>query len=431
VCLVCCACGSGRRSPGTSGEGGPSPGPTLATRHAVGLTEDNAQLLLAAEATADPSWASSGEAFVRSRRELGALHPAYLRLLVDWAALQPRGGRPADLTGPVSGCARSVGPCASYPGLKGELEAIASEQQARSRTGGTGPEVLIDVLGVPAWAAAPASGCELQDAPSDARALAPGAIRDYRALIGGLVSLAASEGVRLRWWSPWNEPNDPVFLSPQRERCEPAAAPASPGLYAQLARAMAAELRASDPGASIVLGELDGLTEDSARAVSIASFLAALPGDVLCLGSVWSVHAYTAYGPDTGEAEPVAALEEALRRRGGCAAGAPVWITEAGAGAPRPGAPVSVSPAQQLEACRALAARLQRWFEDPRVGAVFQYSFRDDPAYPVGLVSPDLRALHAVYGLWRSVARALAAGVAPGPSHAACAGSGLSPGGQG
>lgn len=429
VTLACCACGSGGQSTRTALK--PGPGPAVAPRPVVGLTEDNAQLLLPPAVSDGPRWASFGEAFVRSRRELGALRPAYVRLLVDWAALQPRSDRPADLAGPVSGCARSVGPCAPYPGLKGELEAIASEQRIRRRTGGTGPEVLIDVLGVPGWAAAPASGCELQGAPSDARALARGAIASYRALIGGLVSLAASEGVRLRWWSPWNEPNDPLFLSPQRARCETSAEPVSPAEYAQLAQAMAGELRLSDPTASIVLGELDGLTQDSARAVSVQSFVAALPGEVLCLGSAWSVHAYAVYGPDAGDAEPVAALEDALRRRGGCAADAPVWITEAGAGAPHPGPTVGVSAAQQLEGCRALATQLRRWLADRRVGAVFQYSFRDDPAFPVGLVSDDLRVLHPVYGLWLSLTRSLAEGASPGPSNAACGAAGLSLAGQG
>ena len=271
--------------------------------------------------------------------------------------------------------------------------------------------MLIDVLGVPPWAAAPASGCELPGASSETRALAPGAIAGYRALVAGLASLGASAGVPLRWWSPWNEPNDPAFLSPQRERCEAGAGPVAPTVYGQLARAMAAQLRLGDPGASIVLGELNGLMHDSAHATSVQSFLAALPDDVLCLGPVWSVHAYAAYdGPDAATADPVSALEAALGRRGGCAARAPVWVTETGAGAPHPGAPGGDTPAQQRQACLALAARLQDWRSEPRVQAVFQYTFRDDPAFPVGLVSADLRSLHPVYGLWLTLAHRRAAG---------------------
>ncbi len=405
ACLACTSCGATQERAGRASGPPPGPAPAAAGRPALGITEDNAQLLLAAGTPGGPPWAGSAEAFTRARRELAALRPAYVRLLVDWAALQPRADRPPDLAAPVSGCARSVGPCAPYPGLKGELEAIASERRARRAAGERGPEVLLDVLGVPPWAAAPASGCELPGTSSDARALAPGAIAGYRELLAALASLGASEGVPLHWWSPWNEPNDPAFLSPQRERCEAGAAPVSPAVYAQLASAMAAQLRLSDPDASIVLGELNGLTRDSAHASSIQSFLAALPNDVLCLGPVWSVHAYASYGPDAGAADPVAALEAALGRRGGCAAGAPVWVTETGAGAPHAGAPGGDSPERQLQACRALAALLQGWLAEPRVQAVFQYSFRDDPAFPVGLVSADLRSLHPVYGLWLSLVR--------------------------
>ena len=112
-------------------------------------------------------------------------------------------------------------------------------------------------------------------------------------------------------------------------------------------------------------------------------------------------------------------LEQALGRRGGCAAGAPVWITETGAGAPHPGAPGGGSPEQQLQGCRALAGELQRWRADPRVGAVFQYGLRDDPAFPVGLLSADLASLHPVYGLWLSLAHPRLAGAsAVALSHA-------------
>jgi hypothetical protein len=394
-------------------------------RHpAFGLTEDNAQLLLEPSAAATVPWASAAAPFQRARHELTALHPDYIRLFVDWAALQPDAGRPPDLAGPVSGCARAVGPCASYPGLSGELAAIAAQQRARRAAGQAGPEVLIDVLAAPSWAASPPSGCELRSAPASAHAVAPEAISGYRQLIGGVLSLARSEGARVRWWSPWNEPNDGLFLTPQRALCEPSSAPLSPAVYAQLARAMAEVLRQDGPEDSIVLGELNGQAPDSAHSTSAASFVTALPADVLCLGPVWSLHAYAPYGPVHPGGEPVAALEQALARRGGCAAGAPLWITETGAGAPHPGAQPAGTPAQELEACRALAADLRGWFSDPRVAAVFQYTFRDDPAYPVGLLSADLSRLHPSYRMWLALTGEPAGRdrSAPAPAPASCGG---------
>ena len=164
-----------------------------------------------------------------------------------------------------------------------------------------------------------------------------------------------------------------------------------------------------------------------------------MPAEVLCLGAVWSVHAYATYGPGAGGGsqlapgggDPVAALEKALALRGGCAAGAPVWVTETGAGAPHPGAPEDGSPAQQLQACRALATELQGWQAEPGVAAVFQYTFRDDPAFPVGLVSADLRTLHPVYELWLSLARPRVAGTPAPVLLDACSTPGLSPAGSG
>jgi hypothetical protein len=95
-------------------------------------------------------------------------------------------------------------------------------------------------------------------------------------------------------------------------------------------------------------------------------------------------------------------LERALDARGACARRTPVWVTEAGAGAPRPGQPRPPGAGDEREGCLALAAQLERWRRDPRVTAVFQYSFREDPAFPVGLVSADLGHVYPAYRLWRA-----------------------------
>jgi hypothetical protein len=71
--------------------------------------------------------------------------------------------------------------------------------------------------------------------------------------------------------------------------------------------------------------------------------------------------------------------------------------------------------------CLALALQLRRWYADPRVGAVFQYSFREDPAYPVGLLSADLAHVYPTYELWLSYARTRATGRPPPVPALACA----------
>ena len=342
-----------------------------------------------------------------ARRELTALHPRYIRLLVDWAALQPSPQSPPALSMPATGCAREVGPCGAYAGLAEELSAIATQQRAARAEGRPAFEVVLDILGAPAWAALPPHGCELPGTPSSARPLAPAALAGYRALIASVLALGRREGVALPWWSPWNEPNDARFLSPQRETCGATAAPAATVPYAQLARGMSSELKALAPGDRMLLGELGGYASGSAHRLSIGEFVAALPEDVLCLGAAWSVHAYAARGRGDAEADPVAALEAALAVRGGCAASAPVWVTESGAGAPDPGHPRRGGPLEEHAACRALAAQVLRWRADPRVGADPPVRVPRRPGLPDG---PGERRSHAAEKRLRDVARGAALG---------------------
>ncbi len=411
--LLCAACGhSGprRRQRGPTAARSASTPARAVRGPALGLTEDNADLLWNPQA-------ATGGPFATARSQLTALHPTYLRLLIDWAVLQPSPARGPDLEAGVSGCARESGPCGAFAGVRAELAAVASQQ----RLEGAGSfQVVIDILGVPAWAAADPSGCELDGTPALARPLRLSALADYRALIGSLLKLGAQEGVALRWWSPWNEPNDPRFLSPQRASCSAVSPPVSAQAYGELARAMSEALRAAGGGAQMVLGELQGLTRDSPHATSIAQFVASVPEEVACLGTVWSVHAYATYDPGAGGTEPVQALRSALEARGGCAARAQIWVTEAGAGAPHAGQQRPAGAGAEVEGCEALARELARWYADPRVGAVFQYTFREDPDFQVGLVSAALDHVYPAFGLWLQYSSRRRAGDLPPAPASAC-----------
>jgi hypothetical protein len=404
-------------------QAGPSPrGP------AFGLTENNAALLAppaggspeagapaAASSPAGPS-AARAPAFATAREQLSALHPEYVRLLVDWAALQPDPARPPALEAAVSGCARERGPCASYHGLAAELRALARRQRVSG-----GFQVVIDILGTPAWAAQPPHGCEQAGASSFGRTLAPSALAAYRELVSALVSLARREGTTIAWWSPWNEPNDPRFLAPQRAACTAAAPPLAPTAYAQLAAAMAAQLSAERAAGRLLLGELGGYASGSPHRLSVGQFVAALPQQLLCAAGAWSVHAYAARAPEAVPPEPVALLEAALAARGGCAASAPILVTETGAGAPAPGRPWVGDAGEEHAACLALARLVLGWYGKPRVRAILQYSFRDDSAFPVGLVTADLGRTRATYGMWLAFADARAANAPPPAAPVACA----------
>jgi hypothetical protein len=381
-----------------------------------GLTEDNASLLWSpgARAGIDPKIALA-------RERLRELHPSYIRLLVDWAALQPDPRQPPVLDAAVSGCAREVGPCASYAGLSDELRAIAFQQRAARAHGEDAFRVVLDVFGVPGWAAHAPTGCEAGAAPAFARAISSRGLAGYRELIGSLLALGAREGVELDWWSPWNEPNDALFLGPQHASCLAGSPTVAPKAYGQLVRAMGSELRAAGGDRTMLLGELSAVGDDSPHQTSIASFVAAVPRDVLCLSEVWSVHAYATYGAGARHVDPVATLERALDARGACGRRASVWVTEAGAGAEHPGRARTTSASDERAGCLALASQLLDWEHDPRVGAILQYSFREDPAFPVGLLSADLSHVYPAYRLWSVYEQDRARGELPSSSAALCA----------
>ena len=227
----------------------------------------------------------------------------------------------------------------------------------------------------------------------------------------------------LPWWSPWNEPNDARFLSPQRETCGAGAVPAATVLYSQLARAMSSELKALAPGDRMLLGELGGYASGSAAPAQHRRVR----------GSAARGRALPRSAPGRCTPTPPAAAAKprpipwrrsryALAARGGCAASAPVWVTESGAGAPDPGHPRRGGPREEHAACRALAAQVLRWRADPRVEAILQYEFRDDPAFPTGLLSADLTRLRSGYGMWLAVLRSSRGGARVSAPDAVCTG---------
>ena len=114
-------------------------------------------------------------------------------------------------------------------------------------------------------------------------------------------------------------------------------------------------------------------------------------------------------------------MERALDARGECGQRASIWVTEAGAGAPHPGARGPPARRDEHEGCVALAQQLHGWVADARVEAIFQYSFREDPAFPVALVSADLSTSIRPTGSGCFYARAARAGPAPPSQTALCA----------
>jgi hypothetical protein len=351
---------------------------------AIGMTEINPDLF----------WHGKDVgAFDPWRNRFEALKPPLYRLVVDWSSLQPKQNGPIDWTKGSDGCMRGLAPCRPYNGIRDTLRAIRSQQQA-----GNGFATMVVIYGVPDWAAMSGHGCERDGITARSRPITAQGLEGYKKLIGSLQDLAKTEGVDIHWWSPWNEPNGPFFISPQREQCKGSSKSLAPAIYAKLARAMRAAL---EPGQQLVVGELAGLKNARKYGTSISEFFDGLPDDVVCNAGVFAQHQYSKRGAAADDPGAVGNLEEVLDRRA-CTKGKPIWVTESGVGGPHVGDERSPNDKSIRADCQALNVSLRRWNDDPRVDAVFQYTFRDDPIFPVGLADAKLTKAWPAYDLFKA-----------------------------
>jgi hypothetical protein len=336
--------------------------------------------------------------FTRWQDDVSKLKPSFYRLVLDWPSLQPEQGKPADLAHPYDGCLRGTPPCAAWAGVQDQLAALASRQKQHKG----GWEVLVVITGSPDWAARPASGCERAGTQPHSRPPKPAALGAYRKLVGDVIALGDKVGVKLRYWSAWNEPNHPFFISPQRATCSTSAKSLAVVRYAELVRNLKRALDAAPGAQQYVLGELAGLDTSKTKSTSIREFLTKLPTPIVCGSTILSQHGYI-----TGGINPVDdAVKGAATHH--CATKHVVWMTETGVGQPHAGQDKRTSASSQRAACRQLHRRLVDWYKDPRVTAAFQYTFREDDIFRTGLVSTSLdRAFPALreWQAWGGTAR--------------------------
>ena len=355
----------------------PAAGPSLA----LGITEQNPNLVAPTGALppAPPP-------FPRWRDALARIEPAVYRLPIVWFEVQPGAEAPPNLAMPWDGCVRGVRPCAPYAGVIDQLKALAARQREGGWTG------MLVFTGTPAWAAGKAFGCRGSGQTGAPR---PDMMPAYRALVAAVLDTAAQVGAEIRYVSPWNEPNHPLFLSPQRAACSAGAAPRAIGAYARLARALRAELAGRPDAPQVVLGETAAVIEPQARAISAPELIRGLPREMVCGARVWSQHAYV------GGRDPVAAVTAALDARR-CPREHAIWITETGVGPAPGGLSLARGITGERQGCRLLHQRLAAWHADPRVTLATQYTFREDSEFPTGLVTTDLRRARPALREWQA-----------------------------
>jgi hypothetical protein len=194
---------------------------------AVGITEPNPNFVWPAEDRAIP------EPFAAWRAEFAAIRPQIHRLVLDWPRLQPRQTARADLDRRADGCMRGVPPCLGWQGVRGQLAALAAAQRR------TGVQALVTITGTPGWAVPPVDGgCVREADPPRSRPPRHDALPAYRQLVREVLRAARRAGVELRYWSAWNEPNHPYFLTPQRAVCDSSSPTIAVAPYVSLVRSL-------------------------------------------------------------------------------------------------------------------------------------------------------------------------------------------------
>jgi hypothetical protein len=351
--------------------------PTRAPSLAVGITESNPNLIAALGPVLARPWP-------QWRRQLVRMRPVVYRIVVPWSAVQRTPGTPPNFARYSNGCIRDKGPCASYAGLHDQLRAVALRRA----------QALLVFVGLPPWAMAKVPGCRLGTDPA-AGMPRRSAMPAFRRLVEAVLAEARSDGVDARYVSPWNEPNHPAALAPQRSACDAAAPSLAVAGYTMLARATRAALDAAPGDHVLVLGETAGIVEPTSRATGVAEMIRGLPRGLVCAARVWSQHAYI------GGTDPVPTVRQALDTRG-CPRRQAIWISETGVGPAPGGLSLARGITSEAQGCRLLHQRLLDWYRDRRVTLAIQYTFREDDLFPTGLVTTDLTHARPALKEWQA-----------------------------
>jgi hypothetical protein len=275
--------------------------------------------------------------------------------------------------------------------VRAQLAALAAAQRR------TGVQALVTITGTPSWAVPAADdGCVRDTDPPRSRAPRDDALPAYRRLVRRVLRAADRAGAQLRYWSAWNEPNHPYFLTPQRAVCDVQSPTLAVGPYVKLVRSLDRALARAPGDQEQFLGELASSVNGSTVTTGVGEFIAALPDDVICASRVWLQHLYV--GATLTTDAVVAALDAHH-----CARPHAIWLTESGLGAARLGLPPDEPlPQDGRRACTRMQAALLSWYANPRVTAAIQYTFREDPVFRTGLVPPSMDHAYRTLLAWQA-----------------------------
>src|SRR5581483_2282495 len=210
--------------------------------------------------------------------------------------------------------------------------------QAVQRANDAGVQLLMTIVGTPAWAN---GGKPPTQAPASAATLRAFAYAAALRYSGTFLDTGTGTVLpRVGLWLAWNEPNDPVFLQPQFVRSGGKWTMASAAAYARICNAVYSGVHAAGGpervacGATAPRGNNDPTS--SRPSISPLAFLRAAKTAGLRTFDAWADHPYYGSPGDTPRARPGASavelgnIDELISTVTGLYGRKPIWITEYG-----------------------------------------------------------------------------------------------------
>jgi hypothetical protein len=314
---------------------------------------------------------------------LSSLHAQVVRMTLTWggpggvANKQP--AHPADPSDPAYDWARY--------------------DQAVERANDVGIQLLLTIVGTPAWAN---GGKAPQVAPTSTGALRAFAYAAALRYSGTYLDSASGHVLpRVGLWLAWNEPNNPVFLQPQFERAGGKWQMAAPAAYARICNAVYGGVHAAGGPEQVACGATAprGNNDPSSSRPSISplAFLRSAKQNGLRTFDAWADHPYYGNPSDTpttrnlGSAIELGNIDTLISTVTGLYGNKPIWITEYGYQTNPPDTFFGVSWSKQ-------AAYLRQAYEiakaNPRIELFTWFLLKDSPSlagWQSGLMTVDGR----------------------------------------
>ena len=253
---------------------------------------------------------------------LSSLHVQVVRMTLVWGG---RGGvanrqpaHPADPTDPAYDWSRY--------------------DQAVERASDAGVQLLLTIVGTPAWANGGKPPVWAPTSASDLRAFAYAAAQRYS---GTFLNTRTGRVLpRVSRWLAWNEPNNPVFLQPQFAKVNDKWTMAAPAAYAQICNAVYVGVHSVSGPEQVACGATaprgSNAPASSRPSISPLAFLRAAKAAGMRTFDAWAHHPY--YGipserPATharGSAVELGNINELVNTVTSLYGDKPIWITEYG-----------------------------------------------------------------------------------------------------